>query len=58
MLELQITQTRHPLSIADGKISKFNLPLKSEKSMKHAQKRRCTSPICEQLSGKSLNKKE
>ena len=26
LLELQITQTRHPLSILDGKMSKFNSP--------------------------------
>ena len=30
LLEIQITQTRHPLSISDGNMSKFNTPQKFE----------------------------
>ena len=33
-------------------MSKFNTPQKWKKIMKHAQNRRCTSSICEQLLGK------
>ena len=48
LLELQIPQTRHHLSIADGKFQS-SIPVKKEKEiMKRAQNRRCTSPICEQ----------
>ena len=46
------TQTRHPLSISDEKMSKFNTPQKWKKIMKHAQNRRCTSSIREQSFGK------
>ena len=46
LLELQITQTRHPISISDEKMSKFNNPQKWKK--KRAQNRRLTSSICEQ----------
>ena len=48
LLELQITQTRHPLCISDRKMSKSNPPQKWEKYMKCAQNNRCTSLICEQ----------
>ena len=57
LLELQITQTRHPLSIVDGKMSKFNTPQNEKKIMKRAQNRRCTSSICEQSLGKVWIKK-
>ena len=36
-LELQITQTRHPLSISDGKNVKANTPQNKKISMKCAQ---------------------
>ena len=31
LLELQIKQTKHPLSISDEKMSKFNTPQKRKK---------------------------
>ena len=47
MLELQIAQTRHPLSISNGKKYLSSTPLNNEKKMKRAQNRRCTSSKCE-----------
>ena len=49
LLKLQITQTRHPLSISDGEKCLCSTPVKNEKKiMKCAQYRRCTSSMCEQ----------
>ena len=48
MLELQITQTRHHLSILREKMSKFNTPKNEKIFMKCAQNRECTSSMCEQ----------
>ena len=57
LLELQITQARHPLSTADGK-NVSSTPLKNKKKiMKRAQNKRCTFSICEQLLGKVWIKK-
>ena len=49
LFELQITQTRHPLSISDEKKCLSSTPLKNEnKIMKCVQNRRYTSSICVQ----------
>ena len=39
MLAVQITQTRHPLSILDIKMSKFNTP-KNEKKLRNVHNRK------------------
>ena len=50
LLELQITKTRHPLSISEGKKCPSSTPLKNKKIFtKCAQNRRCTSSMNEQL---------
>ena len=38
LFELQITQTRHSLSISDGKIVKVQHPLKNKKNIWNVQK--------------------
>ena len=50
--ELQITQTRHPLLISDGK-GLSSTPVENEKIfIKCAQKGKCTSSMCEQSNAK------
>ena len=43
LLKLQITQTRHSLSISDGKMPKFNTPQNEEKCEMCTKKEVCIS---------------
>ena len=56
LLELQITQTRHPLCILDEKT--YNNRKNEKIFIKHALNRRCTSSICEQSLCKSWIKRD
>ena len=55
LFEFQITQTRQPLSISDGKKCLSSTPVKKvEKNIKRAQNKRCTSSMCEKYEYKGM----
>ena len=57
LLELQITQTRHPLCISNGKMSKFNLR-KNVKYLSNVHKTGGAHVQCVKTIMQSLNIKE